>query len=406
MLITELSQLEFARQKNTLNLIASENYPSPAVMSLVGSPWMSKYGEGYPGKRYYAGNENTDILENYVQDMALTVFDKTGEYGVNVQMLSGSPANALVYLSVLEPGDTVMSLGLNEGGHLSHLHSTSAWNKFFKYLNYTVKTSESGFEIDEVDFTLKLEQNRPKLVILGFSSYPASYEFQRLCELAHSYGALVLADIAHISGLVAAGLHDSPFKSGVSGADIVTMTTHKTLRGPRGALLFAKKELMPVLNRTAFPGSLGGPHFNTIAGYARMFEEILGMEQYPDGRDFVTYSQAVIENAKALEVGMEEGGLEIVTKTDTHLVLAKLPETTDSLVLQKELEVKRLITNRNAIPFDTKTPWKPSGLRVGSAALTSRGATYEDMRIIGRMVGENSDNQVDAILSRLSWWYE
>lgn len=398
----ELTKLELQRHKETLNLIASENYPSPEVMRLVGSSWMFKYGEGYPGKRYYAGNSNTDKLEKYTQELALQVFDKKDEYGVNVQMLSGSPANGLVYLSLLEPGDTVLSMSLNDGGHLSHLHSTSAWGKFFRYANYSVKHTEKGFEIDEEDFTQKLKKHSPRLVIIGFSAYPASYQFDLLVRLAHEHGALVMADIAHIAGLVAVGKHASPFDAG---ADVVTMTTHKTLRGPRGGLIFAKKELMEKINKTAFPGSLGGPHFNQIAGYARMFEEILGIAVYPDGKSFDQYIKAVIANAKALEEGMIEGGMHIVTNTNTHLVLARLPEELDSLELQKKLESQGVITNRNAIPREAKSAWRPSGLRVGSAALTSRGASAQDMRELGLGIAQNKFD-TSRLVSKLSWWYE
>jgi glycine hydroxymethyltransferase len=399
-----LTSQETQRHKETLNLIASENYPSPQVMELVGSSWMWKYGEGYAGKRYYAGNVNTDTLENYTQELALKTFDPTGEYGVNVQMLSGSPANGLVYLSLLKPGDTVMSMALNDGGHLSHLHSTSAWGNFFKYINYGVTHTTEGFEIDYADFKQKLLEHKPKLVIIGFSAYPAQYQFEELIVAAHEAGALVMADIAHISGVVAAGLHDSPFKPGELGADVLTMTTHKTLRGPRGGLIFAKKPLMEVINKTAFPGSLGGPHFNQIAGYARMFEEVLGLAEYPDKRPFKQYIQDVLTNAKALEQGLVEGGLEIVTKTGTHLVLAKLPIESDSLAIQKHLETIGIITNRNTIPGDTKTAWKPSGVRVGSAPLTSRGATPEMMKQIGIGIAKQSLD-VAKIVADLKWWY-
>lgn len=386
--IFRLTQKEQQRQRDTVNLIASENYPSQEVMDLMGSVWMTKYGEGYPGKRYYAGNENTDQLEKYTQGLALKVFDPTGEYGVNVQMLSGSPANGLVYLSLLEPGDTVMSLALNDGGHLSHLHATSAWNQFYKYVNYHVKHNGAGFYIDEEDFAQQIAEHKPKLVIIGFSAYPAQYQFQKLIKIAHSYGALVMADIAHIAGLVAVGLHDSPFQEGLSGADVVTMTTHKTLRGPRGGLIFAKQGLMDKINKTAFPGSLGGPHFNQIASYARMFEEVLGLAEYQDKKPFKEYIVAVLENAKALENGLRDGGVEIVTPTQTHLVLAKLPDNVDSLELQQRLEQEGIITNRNTIPGESKTAWKPSGLRLGSAAMTSRGLGEESFYTIGKQIAD------------------
>jgi glycine hydroxymethyltransferase len=245
-----LTREENLRQKNTLNLIASENYPSLEVLDLLGSVWSNKYGEGYPGKRYYAGNQNTDTLEKFAQQKALKVFNAKEEYGVNLQVLSGSPANSMVFLSVLEAGDTILSLNLANGGHLSHLHRTSNWNKFFKHVNYDVKeTDKNTFEIDEEDFQAKLKEYQPKLVIIGFSAYPRSYQFARMCDLAHQQGAFVLADIAHINGLVAAGLHDTPFGAGPSSADFVSMTTHKTFRGPRGAMLFAKNHIPDYLQQ-------------------------------------------------------------------------------------------------------------------------------------------------------------
>jgi glycine hydroxymethyltransferase len=412
--ITDLTEKELHRQKNTLNLIASENYPSSKVLDLMGSVWMNKYGEGYPGKRYYAGNENTDELELFVQKKALEVFDSTGEYGVNMQVLSGSPANMMVYLSCLEVGDTVMSLSLANGGHLSHLHSTNSFSKFFKHVQFdVVETEINTFEIDVEGFETQLKTHRPKLVIIGFSAYPRKYEFEILCRLAHEYGALVLADIAHINGLVAVGLHDSPFKSGVLGADFVTMTTHKTLRGPRGAMMFAKNDFMERLNKTVFPGTSGGPHFNQIAAVGQCLLEILGEDQHPDGVDFATYSKQVLLNTKTIENTLKSRGLEIISPTETHLCLIKLPETIDSLETQKRLEHIGIITNRNMIPFDIKTAWKPSGLRLGGAALTSRGLTETQAEMVGNLIadtifesqsGEIIAKQVLDLAQSLNWW--
>jgi len=412
--ITELTAHEQIRQRDTLNLIASENYASPKVLDALGSVWSNKYAEGYPGKRYYAGNENADELEAFVQAKALEVFDPTGEYAVNVQVLSGSPANAMVFLAALEAGDTVMSLNLASGGHLSHLHATSSYLKFFKLVNYDVKAMEQGFEIDLADYQAKLEQHQPKLVIIGFSAYPRAYEFEPLVKLAHEHSALVLADIAHIAGLIAAGEHDSPFKLGVAGADFITTTTHKTFRGPRGAMIFAKKPLIDVINKTVFPGTSGGPHLHQIAATGQALLEILGEDHYPDGVDFKAYIQNVVATCHALEMGIAAAGLGVVTPTQTHLTLIELPKESDSLEIQRRLERVGIITNRNQIPFDTKTAWRPSGLRLGTAALASRGLNPQQAKQLGNLIGELIQNEaiegrtkvfVKNLAAQLGWWY-
>jgi glycine hydroxymethyltransferase len=413
---SELTKLEHNRQKNTLNLIASENYPSPKVLDLLGSVWSNKYAEGYPSKRYYAGNIYSDQLEIECQNKALQVFDKTGEYGVNVQVLSGSPANLMVYLTVLDAGDTVMALNLSSGGHLSHLHASSSYLKFYNLVNYEVKEVEDNiFEIDFDDFEAKLKTHSPKLTIIGFSAYPRQYQFEKLIKLCHDNGSLVLADIAHINGLVAAGLHDSPFKSGDLGADFVSMTLHKTLRGPRGAMLFAKNNWINQINKTVFPGTSGGPHLQTIAAALQCLDEILGYENYPDNINFVEYTKSVINNCKQLENGLEAGGLKIISKTQNHLCLTKLPDDLDSHEVQKKLEIVGIITNRNQIPFDQKTPWKPSGLRLGTAALTSRGLDVESAFELGANISKFVLDQitekeivefVNSLVANLTWYYE
>lgn len=410
----ELTNAENKRQKSTLNLIASENYPSPKTLELLGSIWNDKYAEGYWGKRYYGGNVNADTMEQFVIEKALKVFDPTGEYGVNVQSLSGSPANATVYLTVLEPGDTVLSLDLASGGHLSHMHATSNWLKFFKYANYSLLSKKHGSGIDEADFAAKLKEHKPRLVIIGFSSYPRKYEFTKLCKMAHEAGSLVLADISHIAGLVAAGLHDSPFKKDEEGADFVTTTTHKTIRGPRSALIFAKQEYIGAINKTIFPGTSGGPHLNQIAAVGQSLLEILGDDEYPDKKPFADYSKDVIANTKALENGLLEVGAEMVSPTQNHLCLVKVPDEMDSLELQTKLEEVGVVTNRNAIPNDTKSPWRPGGLRLGMAALTSRGITAEQARELGVMIGSVmqksvSDSEVTKYTTKLAnslnWYY-
>jgi glycine hydroxymethyltransferase len=413
--IYDLTQNEGFKQKNTLNLIASENYPSPNVLKLLGSVWSNKYAEGYPGKRYYAGNIYSDELESFVQQKALQVFDQTSEYEVNVQVLSGSPANAMVYLAMLNYGDTIMSLNIANGGHISHLHPTSNYKKFFNLINYDVKeTDQNTYEIDLRDYTKKIIESAPKLVIIGFSAYPRAYQFKEMCQIAHNHGCLVLADIAHINGLVAAGLHDSPFKVGDSGADFVSMTTHKTLRGPRGAMLFAKKEYIRDINKTIFPGTSGGPHLHQIAATGQALLEILGEDTYPDQIDFKAYSQNTLDTCKALESSLLQNGLGIISPTQNHLCLAKLPDEMDSLEIQKKLESAGIITNRNGIPFDPKTPWRPSGMRFGTAALSSRGLNTDQAIYIGKLITDVIFNRqhLDLISKKvaeleesLNWWY-
>lgn len=411
----DLTDKEFKKQRDTLNLIASENYPSPKVLELLGSVWMNKYAEGTPGKRYYAGNIYSDEMESFVQEKALEAFDPTGEYKVNVQVLSGSPANTMVFLAMLSQGDTIMSLNLANGGHLSHLHATSNFLKFFNLVNYDVtETSPGTFDIDTDDFQSKLKSHKPKLVILGFSAYPRAYQFAQMTRWAHEAGALVLADIAHINGLVAAGLHDTPFKPGVEGADFVSMTTHKTFRGPRGAMLFAKADYIDAINRTIFPGTSGGPHLHQIAATGQALLEILGEDQYPDKRSFKDYSQSVIDTASALEKGASHAGLEVVSPTQNHLTLLKLPDELDSLEFQKRLERVGIITNRNMLPFDKKTAWRPSGLRLGTPALASRGLTQAQASELGALIGdmafaktsdEAASTKVRDLVKSLNWYY-
>lgn len=410
----DLTAKENSRQRSTLNLIASENYPSPKVLELLGSIWNDKYAEGYAKKRYYAGNVLSDELEEFVISKALQTFGAEGEYGVNVQVLSGSPANAMVYLTVLEPGDMVLSLDLASGGHLSHLHSTSNFLKFFKHASYSLKASDEGYELDIEDYTNKIKSLKPRLVIIGFSAYPKKYQFKKLCEIAHEQGCLVLADIAHISGLVATGKHPSPFMEGESGADFVTTTTHKTLRGPRSALLFAKSQYMDAINKTVFPGTSGGPHLNQIAAVGQALLEVLGEDKYPDGKAFGDYIDDVLANTKALEEGLKSGGAKLVTESETHLSLIELPSNVDSLDLQQKLEKCGIITNRNSIPNDSRTAWRPSGLRLGTPALTSRSITAEQAKELGgviagaitnRMSEKSISSYVDGVSESLKWWY-
>jgi glycine hydroxymethyltransferase len=395
--IEELSLAENQYQGEIINLIASENYPSNKVKQLAGSNWNNKYGEGYPGKRYYAGNINTDKLESFVITKALEVFKATASYGVNVQALSGSPANSTVYLAMLNQGDTILSLNLANGGHLSHLHSTSNWNKFFNHITYDiVETENNNFEIDFDNYCKQIVEHKPRLVIIGFSSYPRKYDFKPMIKFAHEYGCMVLADIAHISGLVATGLHSSPFDGeDVEQADFVTTTTHKTFRGPRGALIFAKntvpsylenvqgESLIQLINKTIFPGTMGGPHFATIAGIGQACLEILGEDKHNNCDNYSEYCSQILLNTKALEKGLIEGGLTIISPSQNHMTLVKLPLELDSLTIQKKLEAELIICNRNMIPNDTKTAFRPSGLRLGTPAMTTKGYKEDDFYSLG-----------------------
>jgi glycine hydroxymethyltransferase len=433
--LDELSNQEAIRQKSTLNLIASENYPSPSVLNRLSSLWTLKYGEGYPGKRYYSGTELTDILEIETKKKILKVFSCNENYDVNIQTLSGSTANQLVYLSVLNYGDYVLSPNLTDGGHISHLHSTNIFNKFFKPLNYKLKKDADGeYIIDLEDFERKLIDYKPKLTIIGFSSYPKTYTFKTFCKLAHKYGSLVLADIAHISGLVATNNHDSPFSSTlqIENADFVTTTTHKTLRGHRSGIVFARKDipnfiienhgfetfrdlsLIEILNKTLFPGMNGGPHFNSMSALMQVACEILGEETYPDKVSFKNYISNVLQNTAYLEKTLIDLGWKVSSHTQNHLSLFQLPENVDSLKFQKQLEGIGIITNRNVIPNDFKSAWKPSGLRVGMAALTSRGINFSQTETIGEImndllfdkVGEEKlKNKVIEVVDQLNWFY-
>jgi glycine hydroxymethyltransferase len=401
-IIDNLTVAENQYQSEVINLIASENYPSQKVKLLAGSNWNNKYGEGYPSKRYYAGNINTDALESFVMSKALEVFDATNNYGVNAQSLSGSPANSTVYLATLNYGDTILSLNLSNGGHLSHLHSTSNWNKYFKHITYDIKEKgDNNFEIDFDNYCSQIITHKPRLVIIGFSSYPRAYDFAPMIKFAHEHGSMVLADIAHISGLVATGLHSSPFKgTDMEQADFVTTTTHKTFRGPRGALIFAKntipsylqgiegKSLIDIINKTIFPGTSGGPHFATIAGIGQACLEILGEDNHDNGDNYKAYTEQILLNTKTLEKGLIEGGLTIISPSQNHMTLVKLPAQLDSLVIQQLLESEGIICNRNMIPNDTKTAFRPSGLRLGTPYMTTRGCKEKGFYDLGLRIAK------------------
>ena len=364
--IAEAIEAEVARQNSHIELIASENWVSKAVMAAMGSPFTNKYAEGYPGKRYYGGCECVDVAENLAIERAKQLFGC--EY-VNVQPHSGAQANMAVFFAVLKPGDTFMGMNLSDGGHLSHGSKVNMSGKYFNPVAYGV--DENGFiDYDEVR-QIALEC-KPKMIVCGASAYCRAIDFKRLREIADEVGAYLMGDIAHIAGLVAAGLHQSPIEY----AHITTTTTHKTLRGPRGGMIMSSQAVADELklNKAVFPGIQGGPLMHVIAAKAVCFKEALEPE-------FKVYQQNVVANAKALSDGLIKRGISIVSGgTDTHLMLVDL---TDTGVTGKEMEAlleeANITCNKNTIPNDPQSPNVTSGVRLGTAAVTSRGMNTEDM---------------------------
>ena len=372
---------ELIRQKEVLNMIPSENYVSSNVLKAVGSVLMNKYAEGYPTKRYYQGNANTDDVEMLAIERAKKLF---GVEHVNVQPHSGSPANFAVYMATLEPGDTVTGLALPDGGHLTHGWKVSATAKFFNSIQYHVK--EDGLiDFDEVRKICR--ENKPKLIWCGATAYPRQFPFEEFSKIADEIGAYLAVDIAHIAGLIAGGAHPSP----VPHAHIITTTTHKTLRGPRGGMIMITKkglekdpELGKKIDKSVFPGMQGGPHEHTIAGIAVTLGEALKPE-------FKDYAQQIVKNAKTLAQTLMENNIKLVSGgTDTHLLLVDL--TPFGVGLGKDiavaLENAGVCLNANSIPKDPSTPFKPSGIRLGTPILTTRGMKEQEMKIIGKYIAD------------------
>jgi len=375
--VFDLIASEERRQKEELQMIPSENYASADVRRAVGSVLMNKYAEGQVGKRYYQGNTNIDAVEDLCKKRALKLFGLSSkEWGVNVQALSGSPANLAVYVALLEPKDRIMSMFLPEGGHLSHgWHlpgkSVSFVSKIWEVEFYHVERSTRVFDYDEIERQAK--RFSPKLIISGGTAYPREIDHKRMGEIAHSVGAYYMADIAHEAGLVAAGVNLSPF----SHADVVTMTTHKTLRGPRGAIIFSRTSLSARIDSAVFPGLQGGPHEHTIAGIAVCLKEA-------STSSFRRYAKQVVANAKTLASELEKAGFDVVTGgTDKHLVLVDLRSAgVSGWVAAWVLENAGIIVNKNTVPGESASPFYPSGMRFGSPALTTRGMKEHDMRRI------------------------
>ncbi len=364
-------QAELKRQRRNLELIASENIVSPAVMAAMGSVLTNKYAEGYPGKRYYGGCECVDVVENIAIERAKKLF---GAEAANVQPHSGAQANMAAYAAVLEPGDVVMGMNLAHGGHLTHGSPVNASGKLYKFVPYGV--NDNGF-IDYDEFEKTANEVKPKLIVAGASAYPRVIDFERIGKIAKSIGAYFMVDMAHIAGLVAAGLHPSP----VPHADIVTTTTHKTLRGPRGGLILSTAELAPAINKAIFPGNQGGPLMHIIAAKAVCFGEALDPS-------FKVYQENIIKNAAALANGLIKRGINLVSGgTDNHLMLVDLRSTgITGKELERRLDEVYITANKNAIPNDPEKPFVTSGVRLGTAAVTSRGLNEEDMDKIAEFI--------------------
>jgi glycine hydroxymethyltransferase len=379
---------EVRRQHEGLELIASENFVSEAVLEAMGSVFTNKYAEGYPAKRYYGGCEFTDVVENLARDRAKKLF---GAEHANVQPHSGSQANQAAYAAVLQPGDTILGLNLAHGGHLSHGHPLNFSGKTYKIIPYGVTKETETIDYDELEKTA--ERERPKLIIGGGSAYPRIIDFVRMRQIADKIGAIYLVDMAHFAGLVAGGVHPSP----VPHAQIVTTTTHKTLRGPRAGMILSKQEFAAAIDKTVFPGMQGGPLVHIIAAKAVCFHEAA----QPGFRD---YARQIVANAKVMAETLAADGFRIISGgTDTHLMLVDVfSKGMLGSEAEKALGEAGITVNKNAIPFDTNPPLKPSGIRIGSPAVTTRGMKEPEMRQIAHWIAEALHHRTDAaVLARI-----
>ena len=369
--VADAMALELQRQRENIELIASENLVSPAVMAAMGSVLTNKYAEGLPAKRYYGGCQYVDMVENIARDRACELF---GADAANVQPHSGANANTAVYFALLQPGDTVMGMSLDNGGHLTHGSPVNISGKYFHFVPYGV--NDEGF-IDYDAFEKQAMEVKPKLIVAGASAYPRIIDFARIGDIAKKCGALFMVDMAHIAGLVAAGLHPSP----VPYADVVTTTTHKTLRGPRGGLILMKSEFEKAINKAVFPGTQGGPLMHIIAAKAVCFGEALKPE-------FKAYQQRVLDNAKALAKGLTDRGLNLVSGgTDNHLMLLSLIGTgVTGKELEHRLDEVHITLNKNTVPNEPLSPFVTSGVRIGTPAATTRGLDTADMDKIAECI--------------------
>lgn len=372
--VAEALKLELKRQQGNIELIASENFVSPAVMAAAGSHLTNKYAEGYPSHRYYGGCQFVDIAEDLARERVKQLFGC--EY-CNVQPHSGASANLAVFFAVLQPGDTVMGMNLAHGGHLSHGSPVNISGKYFNIVPYGVREDTQMIDYDEME-KIALEC-KPKLIVSGASAYPRVIDFKRIREICDKVGALMMVDIAHIAGLVAAGLHPSP----VPYADFVTTTTHKTLRGPRGGVIMCKEEFGKAIDKAVFPGIQGGPLMHIIAAKAVAFKEALGEE-------FKAYQKQIVKNAAAMADEFKKLGVKMVSGgTDNHLILLNLTDKNmTGKELEKMLDEVHITVNKNAIPFDTQKPFVTSGIRIGTPAMTTRGMKEPEAREIARLIAK------------------
>ncbi len=388
--IAQAMELELGRQNDHIELIASENFVSPAVMAAMGSHLTNKYAEGYPGKRYYGGCKFVDVVEDLARDRACQLF---GAEHANVQPHSGAQANLAVYFGLLNVGDTILGMNLSHGGHLTHGSPVNMSGKNYNIVPYGVSQDDERIDYDALR-ELALEC-KPKLLLAGASAYPRVIDFAKLREIADEVGCLFMVDMAHIAGLVAAGLHPNPCQY----ADVVTTTTHKTLRGPRGGMILCKKELAKKIDSAIFPGTQGGPLMHVIAAKAVCFKEAMTPE-------FKAYQQAVVENAKALEQELTSQGIRIVSGgTDNHLLLLDLTaQNITGKALEARLDMAHITVNKNTIPFETRSPFVTSGIRIGSPAATSRGMGVAEMKKIAgwiALLAKQSEEQAPAVIEQV-----
>ncbi len=374
--IENLIKKEEKRQKKVINLIASENYVSQDILRALGSVFVNKYAEGYPGKRYYGGNEMVDKVENLCIKRALKLFKLSlSKWHVNVQPYSGSPANLAVYSALVPQGEKIMGMTLEMGGHLTHGQKVSITGKFWKQVPYGLDKKTEMLNYDEI---LKIaKKEKPKLIIAGATAYSRKIDFKKFRKIADSCGAYLMVDMSHIAGLVAGGAHPSPFLY----ADIVTTTTHKTLRGPRAAIIFCKKELAQKIDKAVFPGLQGGPHVNQIAAVAVALKEA-------NQSSFKQYARQVVKNAQVLASELRKRGWRIVSGgTDNHLFLVDVwQKSISGKEASEKLEKAGIIVNKNTIPFDTRKPFDPSGIRIGTAAVTTLGMKEKDIKKIAEKI--------------------
>lgn len=379
--VLELIEKEKNRQLSTLELIPSENFVSSGVLNATGSIMTNKYSEGYPGKRYYGGNEFMDIIEDLAIERAKKLF---GAEHVNVQPNSGCPANMAVYFGLIETGDKIMSMSLSHGGHLSHGHKISFSGKWYEIVNYGVNEKTQTIDYDEVRKIA--EKEKPKIIISGYSAYPRDVDFKQFAEIAKDVGAISMADISHVAGLIVGGVHSSPFPY----TDIITTTTHKTLRGPRSAIILSKKEFGERIDKAVFPGLQGGPHMHTIAAKAQCFYEAMKPS-------FKKYARTVVGNNKAMEKELLSYGFELISGgSDNHLQLINVEnKNLTGSEAETALETAGITVNKNMIPFDKRTPFNPSGIRLGTPAITTRGMKGDDMKKIVGWINDAIENKND-----------